>query len=126
MSDNKFKCTFEWEETIPNTPQKAGLFRDQIFAFKIGSSNIKISVSLDYPTFDCMVKAIEGLELLSGPVNLRLECILTLDHGKYSSIWTSGYSSLEKLKSGIKMEMETRGFPFYRNRGKKSNLQFDH
>jgi len=109
----------EWEETIPNSNKIRYLFQDQIFAVKVGrSKNIKISVSLskDDPNVHC--KAIEGLELLSGQFNLRLESTIKLDQRKFRNIWTSE-DSLEKLKSGIEMRYHHKEFIFYQNLGKK-------
>jgi len=110
MSDNKFKRKFEWEETIPKIEGKGNIFHDEIFAFKVGSSQIiKISVSLfnDHSFTRCMVKATEGLELLSGLFNLRLECILHKwgVQGSGKCILTTR-DLLEKLKSGIEVKQD--------------------
>ena len=118
MSDNNFKDYFYWEQTIPEIGMKGDLFRDQIFDFRTGSSNIiKISVSLsnDHPNFRGMAKAIEGLELFSaGLFHLRLEYFINSINGRNRvsvsmPILTSG-DSLEKLKSGFEIKENMRLF----------------
>ena len=74
MPDNKFKGKFKWEEKIPKMRQKGYLFRNKIFVINIESYKImKISISLSYDFPKCYLKASEGMELLSGLVDIGFE-----------------------------------------------------
>ena len=93
----KFKSEFKWQEIIPIPESLNGhLFHDRIVVFSVESGKIiKLSMNLEYtnePELDWVdrmmgldeepsyyflsVKAIEGMELLSGLMDLRFNCYL--------------------------------------------------
>ena len=100
MSDNKLKRVFEWEEKIPKIGKKGYLFHDQIFVIKVESYKIiKISMSLKYDFPKKMyyyhLKAIEGVEFLSGLVDMRFKYSL---NDEMQGTWSGKSVSLKKLK----------------------------